>query len=159
MRRICRGLRFDPSPVSASDLLLAHAAATWAMVGLIWMVQLVQYPGFARVGRAEFARYHEHHCRSITWIVGPLMGAELATGVALWLSPPAGASGAWLALGLVPIALNAALTGLAAMPLHGRLGAGDAARLRALLAVNAARALLWTWRGVWVLLTLRSAAS
>ena len=30
----------------------AQAAATFAMTGVIWLVQLVQYPGFARVGAA-----------------------------------------------------------------------------------------------------------
>lgn len=31
-------------------LLLVHAAATWAMVGLVWFVQVVHYPLFAQVG-------------------------------------------------------------------------------------------------------------
>jgi len=39
-------------------LLASQAAATFAMTGLIWLVQLVQYPGFARVGTAEFAEFH-----------------------------------------------------------------------------------------------------
>ena len=29
-------------------VLVASAAATWAMVGVIWMVQLLQYPALAR---------------------------------------------------------------------------------------------------------------
>ena len=33
-----------------SALLAAHAAATWALVGLIWTVQVVHYPLFALVG-------------------------------------------------------------------------------------------------------------
>ena len=39
-----------------------QAAATFGMTGLIWLVQLVQYPAFARVGAAEFAAFHRHHC-------------------------------------------------------------------------------------------------
>lgn len=141
--------------MNPNDLWLVHAAATWAMAGLIWIVQVVQYPAFARVGDAEFPSFHEHHCRSIAFVVGPLMGVELATGLALWANPPAGLSSAWLAAGLIPIALNAALTALRAAPLHARLSVGDRGELRALLRVNAVRTFLWTWRGVWVWITLR----
>lgn len=47
------------------------------------MLQLVQYPGFARIGAAEFKGFHAHHCRSIGWVVGPLMVAKLLTGLLL----------------------------------------------------------------------------
>ena len=43
-------------------LELAQAASTFAMTGIIWLVQLVQYPGFRRVGAAEFGEFHRHHC-------------------------------------------------------------------------------------------------
>ena len=143
--------------MSALDLLLVHAAATWALVGLTWTVQLVQYPGFVRVGAREFARFHEHHCNAIAWIVGPLMGIEGVSGLVLWFQPPEGVSTAWLAAGLVAIPLHLALTGLFAVPLHGRQRAGETRSLRALLLVHGLRTLLWSWRGVWVLLTLRGA--
>lgn len=42
-------------------LLAVHVAATWFMVGLIWFVQLVHYPLFARVGRGGFAAYEGAH--------------------------------------------------------------------------------------------------
>jgi hypothetical protein len=35
-------------------LLLANAAATFFMVGVIWFVQVVHYPLFARVGTLDF---------------------------------------------------------------------------------------------------------
>ena len=37
-------------------LLLLQVAATWAMTGIVWFVQLVQYPSFARVDVDFFAR-------------------------------------------------------------------------------------------------------
>lgn len=115
------------------------------------------YPSFAHVGAREFARFHAHHCNSIAWVVGPWMGVEAATGLVLWFQPPDGVSTGWLAAGLAPIALHLALTGLFAVPLHGRQRAGETRGLRALLVVHGLRTLLWTWRGVWVLLTLRAA--
>ena len=43
--------------VSTPFVLLAHAAATLFMVGLIWFVQVVHYPLFARVGPDAFVPY------------------------------------------------------------------------------------------------------
>jgi hypothetical protein len=63
-----------------------QAAATFGMTGLIWLVQLVQYPAFARVGAAEFGAFHRHHCRSIGLVVGPLMVLELSTAGCLALA-------------------------------------------------------------------------
>ena len=34
-------------------LLLVHLAATWFLAGLIWVIQLVHYPLFAAVERAD----------------------------------------------------------------------------------------------------------
>ncbi len=40
---------------------LAHITATLYMTGLIWFVQIVHYPLFARVGNAEFSAYEQRH--------------------------------------------------------------------------------------------------
>jgi hypothetical protein len=40
-----------------------HLAATAAMVGLIWFVQVVHYPLFASVGADEFVAYENAHTR------------------------------------------------------------------------------------------------
>ncbi|MFT6364052.1 MAG: hypothetical protein ACJAZ8_002475, partial [Planctomycetota bacterium] len=50
----------DLPVMTAIELLFLHLALTWALVGLIWTVQLVQYPSFALVGEAEFAAYHKY---------------------------------------------------------------------------------------------------
>jgi hypothetical protein len=34
-----------------------HLAATWFMVGLIWVIQIVHYPLFTSVGSDSFAEY------------------------------------------------------------------------------------------------------
>jgi hypothetical protein len=83
--------------------LLAHAAATWYMVGLIWFVQVVHYPLFDRAERADFARFSQDHQRLTTWVVGPPMLAEMLTALALVVARPAAVPGwqAGLGLGLV----------------------------------------------------------
>ena len=134
-------------------LLLLHAAATWGLVGLIWVVQLVQYPGFSRVGSPDFGPYHEHHCARITWVVAPLMAGELLTGLALLLERPPGLSLASLGLGLGLLALNWATTAFVFVPLHGRLRPLSA-ELGRLVTWNWVRTACWTARGAWILVVL-----
>lgn len=129
-----------------------HAAATWALVGLIWTIDVVHYPLFAHVGKG-FRAYHEEHMRRITPVVGPLMLVELATGAWLWLEPPGGDGALAWGIGFALIALSWSITGLFAVPAHGRLERGgfDAAAHRALMWADRARTAVWTARGGLVL--------
>ena len=143
--------------MSGGLLLAAHAASTWALVGLIWTIHAVHYPLFASVG-SGFRAYHESHMQRISLVVGPLMLVELLTAIALWLSPPAGIDGrVWLA-GLALLGVAWLETALFAVPQHGRLEQGfDEATHRALMAGNLVRTLAWTARGVlvgWVMVRL-----
>jgi len=52
-------------------LLVAHAAATLVMVGVIWFVQVVHYPLMARVSASEFAAYEREHQNRTTFVVAP----------------------------------------------------------------------------------------
>lgn len=142
--------------------IVAHAAVTWALVGLIWTVHVVHYPLFASVGKG-FRAYHESHMQRITYVVGPLMLVELVTAVSLWMSPPAGTDQRlWLA-GLVLLGVVWLETGLFAVPQHGRLEAGfDEGTHRALMAGNLVRTLAWTARGAlvaWILVRYVQAAA
>jgi len=147
----------DEGSTVALNLLLIHAAATWALVGLIWIVQLVQYPGFALVGAPQFARFHEHHCARVTWVVGPLMAAELVSAIALFGWTPAGVTTPGLVLGIALILVNWGATAFVSVPLHSRAARHDPLTLRALVVTNWIRTLTWTARGIWVALALRSA--
>jgi len=129
-----------------------HAASTWALVGLIWTIDVVHYPLFARVG-SGFRAYHEEHMRRITPVVGPLMLAELVTGAWLWLEPPAGDGAAVWGAGFALVVVTWAITGLFAVPAHGRLERGgfDAGAHRLLMWADRARTAVWTARGALVL--------
>lgn len=136
-------------------LLLAHAAATWFMVGLIWFVQVVHYPLFDGVGDEGAVAYAAAHQRQTGWVVGPVMLLEAATAAALVLVPPAGvpAALAWAGAGL--LALVWLSTALLQVPLHARLVAGpDRGAVRALVRGNWVRTLAWSARGgvaLWLL--------
>ena len=135
-----------------STVLLAHVAATWAMVGVIWMVQLVVYPSFELLGPRERRRFHEAHCTRTAWVVGPLMGVETATGLWLVGSPPAGIAPWVVWLGMTLIFGNWLATALFSVPLHRRVSGEDGARARRrLVATNWVRTAMWSVRGVLVL--------
>ncbi len=143
--------------VPPRDLLLAHVCATWALVGLIWIVQVVQYPGFADVGPREFAAFHERHCARIGSLVAPLMLCEAATGIALLAAPPTGMTSALWWSGACLLALPWLATASIAVPLHRRLAAGDLAARRALVTTNWVRTAAWSLRGAWTIVVLRAA--
>ena len=124
-----------------------HDAATWYMVGVIWLVQLVQYPMFEYLDRATFTRSHAFHGAAIGWVVGPPMLVELAMAASiLWRRGMGNAPalcGFMLVLGLW------ALTLFVMIPLHGRLGSeGFSPEVhQALVRWNWLRTIAWTVRG------------
>jgi hypothetical protein len=130
-------------------LLAVHAAATWALVGLIWTVQLVHYPLFAQVGTDAFRAYHARHTRQITWVVAPLMAVELLTAVLLFTG---GARAVWLLASFAPLCFNWLSTWLIQVPLHHRLAAGfDPEVHRRLVTSNWGRTAAWSFRGACLL--------
>ena len=132
-------------------VLAAHLAATWALFGLIWVVQLAIYPQYGRIEGRGFRRYHDSYTTGITAVVGPLMAVELLTGAWLLLSPAEADHRLLWAAGFGLIVFNWAHTGLVAVPLHGTLGAGfDDRAHRRLVRMNWLRTMAWTLRGALV---------
>lgn len=127
-------------------VVLAHAAATWFMTGLIWTIQVVHYPLFARVGARGFEGFEAEHSRRITALLAVPWPLEVVTAVWIAVSPGpvprvAAVVGALLA-GAVAV-----VTVLVQVPLHQRLGEGyDPAAHRRLVATNWVRTALWSAR-------------
>jgi hypothetical protein len=122
------------------------------MIGIIWFVQVVHYPLFARAGAERFGEYATFHGSWTAVVVGPPMLLEAGTGLLLlWLRPDAiPAEAAWLGFGL--IAAIWASTALIQAPCHARLARGwDAGVYRRLVLSNWVRTVLWTTRGTLVL--------
>lgn len=139
-------------------VLLLHGAATLAMVGLIWFVQIVHYPLFAQVGREQFAQYEWLHQARTAQVVGPLMLTEALTATLLLLSdltPPA-RNLAWIGMALLVVIWLS--TVLLQVPLHRRLAAGYDSRSAArLVSSNWLRTIAWTLRG-FIAMSLLSAS-
>ena len=136
-------------------VLLAHVGATLFMVGVIWFVQIVHYPLFVMVGREDFAEYSLAHSHLTGFVVGPPMLLEAATAVALVVRTPGGVPFSLPLLGLVLLAVVWLSTAFLQSPQHTVLGGGFAADShRFLVLSNWVRTVLWTGRGVVVLLML-----
>ncbi len=121
------------------------------MTGVIWFVQLVQYPSFARVDPASFPAFHAQHSSAISIIVAPLMIIEAVSAIAfLWMPLRVQTTGQiWLGIGLVGIIW--ASTFLLQVPAHTRLGAGfDEATWRMLVNSNWLRTVAWSARAALV---------
>ncbi len=146
-----------------SIIYLLHMGATLALAGLCWFVQVVHYPLFVEVGRDNFARYEQLHAQRTSWVVAPLMLAELGSGLLLLgllsgpLSYPVSAQGGlilWLWAAMVMLAAIWLSTFFVQVPLHGMLASGYEADIAAkLVRTNWIRTLLWTLRGA-ILLVL-----
>lgn len=129
-------------------LLLGNLAVTCVLVGLIWTIQLVHYPLFARVGEEEWAGYHGAHTARITLLVGPLMLGELVlAGLLALAAPPERRLVALAAAGCVAVAWLA--TAFVSVPIHGRLsGTPDPVQIAALVKTNWIRTVAWTARAL-----------
>lgn len=130
-------------------LFTLHFAATWSMVGLCWLVQRVQYPLMAEVGRGAFPGYEAGHVARIGPVVAPLMLAELVTGAALWLGGDATFRRPAFTVSMLLLGIVWLSTFLVQVPLHDALGAGFDAEVHAdLVRTNWVRTLAWSARGM-----------
>lgn len=130
-------------------VLVISVAATWGMIGVIWMVQLLQYPMLANHSELAPQVAARDHQRRITWVVGPLMAAEGVTALILLASRPAtmSALSAWASALLLGVALISTVT--LQVPLHTRLAQEhDAEAARKLIRTNWIRTVAWTARGL-----------
>ena len=133
-------------------VLLVHVAATLFMTGLIWFVQVVHYPLFARVDAAGFAGYATAHSTRTTLVVGPPMIVELVTAVAIVVSPRDPVPTVWSWAGVLLIVAIWTSTAVLQVPRHRAFAAGfDRAAWRALVWTNWLRTVAWTARSALVL--------
>lgn len=132
-------------------ILIANFASTLYMTGVIWLIQLVQYPFFSQVGVDNFQKYHSSHSFWITPVVAPMMIVEIVSSVFLVLYPPNN-----IDLKLIWIALFLAIsvwlaTFFLQIPMHEKLATGfDADAHSFLVNSNWVRTIAWSLRSLLV---------
>ena len=144
--------------------LLLCVFSTFAMTGLIWLIQVVQYPLMSEVGEGSFVTYEQAHCQRITPVVLPLMTAELFSAAWLLWRPVQGCS-VVLTIAFAALLVVWASTFFIQVPVHNQLCvAFNAEQHRWLVQSNWIRTAMWSVRSglmIWVLaqqLLLRAGA-
>lgn len=114
----------------------------FGLLVLIWIVQLVVYPGFKYYKREGLQEWHHRYTVQISYIVFPLMlGQLLVTGIQLWNKL------SWYTLGsLLIIVLLWGSTFLQFVPLHNKISKGgfNEKTIVQLVRKNWFRTALWT---------------
>ena len=54
-----------------------HFVSTSLMVGIIWVIQLLQYPAFHFIKESDYVEFQHFHMQRISFIVVPVMILEL----------------------------------------------------------------------------------
>lgn len=115
--------------ITQSELIL-NLILSASLFGVIWIVQLVQYPSFRLIPQELWKSYHNQHMYLISWVVMPLMTAELFLGGWLvWRSGPFGdwfvpflmILGIWLSTFFIQIPIHNKLIDIKSEALVGRL--------------------------------------
>ena len=129
----------------SEHLFIWHVVSTFFMTGLIWLVQIVNYPLFAAIVPSSFLQYYPRHVWRITVVVALPMLVEAITS-ALILHYPLASIPAWLLIinfGCVFCVWLMTLFFLVGQ--HHRLMSGfDAATHQKLVWSNAVRTFFWT---------------
>jgi len=120
----------------------ANRLASFGLVVLIWLVQVVIYPAFAEISPDRFARWHAGYTRAVTSIVAPLMLGQVV--LLVWHLVVRPSLQGFLAAGMVAVAWIA--TFALAVPAHDKLQATglDRVVVARLVATNWIRTFAWT---------------
>ncbi len=123
-----------------------NLAVSWALTTLIWLVQLIVYPGFHRIPPGRFVDYHRWYAIRITVVVLPLMLAELVFLAGWWLS---GAEGTPAYIATLTVSIVWLSTFGLQVPIHKRLQAGKSNDLiKRLVATNWIRTAAWSFKAL-----------
>ena len=113
-----------------------------AVFTLIWLVQLVIYPSFANIDANKLIHWHGIYTFRVSFLIIPLMFAQLGLAVYFALNNPTFSS---LSI-LVLIVSCWILTFVLSVPLHNKIQSGDADSntLKKLVTTNWPRTILWS---------------
>lgn len=103
-----------------SEISVLYASINAGLLVLIWLVQVIIYPGMHNWVTSNFSELHRAYTRRITLLVVPLMLAQAALGLQVAMSSP----GILPVLQLILIAFVWGVTAFISVPLHRRLSTG-----------------------------------
>lgn len=145
----------DPSQTGPLIVVLIQTAAAWFMAGLIWTMQVLNYPLLALIDPGGVPRYEQAHNRRFIWLVGPAVAVTAVTAAILLGWRPAGVLLAVPVVALVLLAVIIADTIRHGAPWHARLAQRfDAGVYARLVRTNWIRTVAWSTLAVLDLIAL-----
>jgi hypothetical protein len=125
------------------EILILNLFSSFFLCGLIWIVQLVHYPAFHGFDKKAYTQWMALHKSRISFIVVPVMLAELITSILLSFSDAPFQLLHRTGLGIV--ILIWLTTFFLQVPIHDKLSDGfDEEAVRKLVSSNWWRTFLWS---------------
>lgn len=124
------------------DIDLIRILLDFGLMILIWIVQLVIYPGFCYYRNEDLGEWHKIYTGRIGMVVGPLMIAQLLVASwQLWMQ-----SNIYTWGSILIIAIIWAMTFLVFVPLHNSISSSQSCEktTRTLVSKNWWRTFLWS---------------
>ena len=129
-------------------LCIPNIAISWGLLLLIWMVQLIIYPGLYRIPSRDFANYHRWYVKRISAIVLPLMTLEVIFIIGWLILENYSIYSSITGLSVTIIWLS---TFLLQVPIHKRLQSGkDNECISRLVSTNWIRTIAWSIKAITV---------
>jgi hypothetical protein len=131
-----------------------NLCSTLFMTGLIWIVQIIQYPSFIFFSNQNFETFHNFHTSSISMIVGFPMVMELFAS--LWIYWESKTK--WNLVNLMIVIMIWLVTFFSIVPIHNQLALGyNLELIQKLIALNWIRTILWSIKSFLLLFQLKLA--
>ena len=145
----------DSSQAGELTVLLIQTAVSWFMGGLIWTMQVLNYPLLALIDASSVPRYEQAHNRRFIWLVGPGVAVALASAVVMLGWRPSAVPLAVPVVYLVLLAVIVVSTARQGAPSHVLLARQFDLEVHArLVRTNWIRTAAWTALGVLDLVAL-----
>ena len=124
-----------------SEISVLYISINAGLLVLIWLVQIIIYPGMHNWVNSTFAELHRGYSRRISLIVGPLMFAQAVLALRQVIIMPDLVA----VMQAILIASVWGVTAFISVPLHRRLRAGyDARVINRLINTNWLRTVGWS---------------
>lgn len=116
------------------------------MTGIIWFIQIVQYPSFLQIDSANFSLFHQFHVNHITLIVAPIMILEIIFTLILAVYQVGSTERILAATAFILIFIIFLSTFFIQVPIHNQLSVGGKNNnlIHELINSNWIRTGLWT---------------
>ncbi len=138
--------------MSYETIGMLNVAVSWGLVVLIWLVQIIIYPVFREIPKANFPKYHRWYAVRICFFVIPLMAFEIIVLVSLALKAD---SHSPVFLSMVTVGVVWLSTFLMQVPIHRKLGtAKDGVIIDKLIKTNWIRTTAWSIKAVYLTVLL-----